>query len=434
MLVFITFNLGNWRLKNMLYWDCANYYLYLPAAIIYHDLGDLAFYPAVVEKYSINNGAHDFNLYPQPTGHKVNKYAIGTSVFELPFFLIAHGYCLIANDKDYPPDGYSTPYLVMVLVSILFWVVAGLYVLRKFLLVYFSETTTALTLLLVMFATNLYFYTVFNIGMSHPFSFSLFCFLLFHTERMYATGRTRHILYTGIILGMVLITRPTNILVAIIPLLWPYGQSRTFRERLQFFTQRKWALIAGAALFFLVCLIQFGYFKYTAGKWIHFSYQDEYFNFPRSEVIKGLFSYRKGWYVYTPIAFIATLGLLPLFRQHRALSLLVLAFIAIDVYVVFSWCIWSYGGSFGARSMIEAMAIMAIPLAACIQWLFTHKLPIRIIAIAAFVFCIALNAFQSYQLVNNYTVWDNTTKAFYWRSFGTLNISEEDRQRALNEH
>ncbi|GAA4466165.1 hypothetical protein GCM10023093_19770 [Nemorincola caseinilytica] len=433
MLLYITFNLSNWRQRNMLYWDCGNYYMYLPAVFIYHDLADLKFYPKIVETYYLNNGQKDFNLYPQPTGHTVNKYAVGTSFFELPFFLLAHGYCLLANDKEMPPDGYSTPYMVMVVFSILFWVMAGLYVLRKFLLRYFSDTATALTLLLLMFATNLYFYTVFNIGMSHPFSFTLFCFLLYHTERLYATGHTRYIIYTAAILGMVLITRPTNIVVALIPIFWPYGQTRTIPQRLQFLAQKKWALLTGAILFLLIAMIQFGYFRYTAGKWFHFSYEKEHFEFLQPHIIKGLFSYQKGWYVYTPIAFIATLGLLPLARQHRQLSLLVLSFLAFTVYIVFSWCVWSYGGSFGSRAMIESLAIMAIPLAAFIQWIFTRPVPLRIITLVIFACCITLNAFQSYQLVNNYTVWDHTNKAFYWYSFGRLDVTEEDKQRLLDE-
>lgn len=433
MLLYITFNLSNWRQRNMLYWDCGNYYMYLPAVFIYHDLADLKFYPKMVEKYYLNNGQKDFNLYPQPTGHTVNKYAVGTSIFEAPFFFVAHWYCLIANDTELPPDGYSTPYNVMMVFSILAWAMAGLYVLRKFLLHYFSETTTALTLLLLVFATNLYFYLVFSIGMSHPYSFTLFCFLLYHTDRLYTTERPRHIVWIAAILGMVIITRPTNIVVALLPLLWPYGKTSNLKARIQFFTRQKWTLVAGAILFTLISLLQFGYFKYTAGKWFHFSYEKEYFDFLHPHIIDGLFSYQKGWYVYTPLAFIATLGLFRLLRTHKALSLLIMAFLAINIYVVFSWCIWSYGGSFGARAMIDCLPIMSIPLAALIQWLVSQKLVVRTVAILVFVCCIVLNTFQSYQLINNYLVWDHTNKAYYWHSFGRLDVTEEDKQRLLDE-
>lgn len=426
VLLYITFNMSLWRNKNLLFWDCANYYLFLPATFVYNDLADLKFYPKTVEKYYINNGANDYGLFPQPNGHTVNKYAVGTSVFILPFFLLAHGYCLITD--SYPADGYSTPYLVMVIFAILTWVMAGLYVLRKFLVKYFSETATLLTLLLILFATNLYFYTVFNIGMSHPFSFALFCFLLYATDNLYATGKTRYLLWIAAILGVAVITRPTNVIAALVPLLWPYAQAKGLPQRATFFIRKKWGLVASVVLFVSILMLQLTYWKCTAGKWVHFSYEEEHFEFLKPHIIDGLFSYRKGWFLYTPIAFIATLGLVPLLKRYRQLGILIITFLIINIYIVFSWYAWAYGGSFGARSMIDCLPLMAIPLACLIEWIFSRGKALRITAITIFVFCITLNTFQSFQLMNNLTMWDETNKAFYWRTFGKLEVTDEDRK------
>lgn len=428
VLLYITFNLSKWRENNMLRWDCASYYLYLPATFIYHDLGELKFYPDIVKKYQMNNGNYDYNIYPQKaTGLLLNKYAVGTAVFELPFFLLAHAWCHIT--ATYPPDGYSTPYRVMIVFTILAWVMVGLYVLSRFLLQYYSQWVTALTVILVLFATNLYFYTVFNIGMSHPYSFTLFCFVLYHTERLYTTGNRRYIVYLAITLGMTLITRPTNILVAIIPLLWPCSHS--VPDKILFWRKRIATVSVGKVLFAAIGLLQFGYLKYVTGHWFHFSYEHEYFDLLHPEIYKGLFSYQKGWFVYTPLAFIACMGILPLYHRHNTLTWPVLLFTVLNIYIVFSWCVWYYGGGFSARALIEGTAILALPLAALVQRMLSAKVPVRIAGLVVLAACITLNTFQSYQLVNNVLLWELNSEALYWEAFGKLELSDEEKQRLL---
>lgn len=428
VLLYVTFNLCNWREKNMIQWDCTGYYLYLPATIIYQDLGNLRFYEEVVYSHYLNNANTTYGLYPQQaTGRVVNKYALGTSLFELPFFLLAHFYCNVF--PDFPADGYSQPYYVMIVFAILFWVLSGLFVLRKLLLRYFSDATTAITLLLLMFATNLYFYTVFSIGMSHPFSFSAFCFLLYFTDLAYRTGRSKYIVWIGVIMGLIFITRPTNIVVGIVPLLWPVNRSAGINNKLEFLREKTGAVLLACLACTAIMFILFGYLKYTSGNWFHFSYEGESFHYLKPEIFRGLFSYRKGWFVYTPIAFVAMLGFIPLLRQNLKLGLPALLYIVLNIYVVFSWYYWTYGGSFGCRALIESMAVMALPLAAFIQLVLNQRRKaLKIVTLTMFSFFIALNAFQSYQLINNVILWDETNREVYWRTFGKLKTTEEDRK------
>ena len=426
LFIYIVFNLTKWQNKNMLAWDESGYYIYLPAVFIYNDPGHLAFYPKIEQDYDLNSGAKWYGMHDEPTGYKLNQYTAGTAVCEMPFFLLAHWYTL--NDqKDFKKDGYSQPYLVSVVFSMIFWVFAGLCVLRKFLLKYFSESATAITLLLIAFGTNLYFYTVFRLGMSHPFSFALFCFLLYATEQWYSNERAVNIVLMGFILGLIIITRPTNAVVAIIPLWWKYKE--TIADKLLFYKKQLWPIVASMLVFLLVLMIQCSYWKYVTGKWIYFSYEGEGFDFSDPQIWKGLFSYQKGWFVYTPVAFVAVLGLIPLFRKYKRLSIVILTYLAINIYIVFSWRNWYYGGSFGCRPLIESMAIMAIPLAMLIEWIFSRKkILVNILTLTVLGLLITLNTFQSYQLYSNVTDWGRTNKAFYWRTFGRLEVTPEDRK------
>ncbi len=425
ILVYVMFNVSIWKDKNALAWDSSYYYLYLPATIIYDDLGKLGFYPEIIQKYNINGKNPTYEIYPQAaTGYQLNKYAVGVSIFELPFFLAAHLFCTASN--AYPADGYSKPYMLGAVLSNVFWVLAGLWVLRKFLLEFFNDSVTAITLLLIMFGTNLYFYTVFDVGMSHPFSFALFAFLLHFTERAYSTHKSKYIVWVGAVLGMIVITRPTNLLVVIVPLLWP-GYNNPIDNRLLFFREKIGAILLAVFLFTAIAFIQLGYLKYTSGDWFHFSYEKEGFNFLKPEIVNGLFSYRKGWFLYTPIALFAVVGLISLMKRNRGMGILISVYLAATLYVIFSWWDWTYGGSFGCRPMIESLAILSIPMAALVENIFAAKNQLKVVTFTVLAFFIALNLFQSYQLFINTTMWNNTNKAFYWRSFGKLKVTEEDR-------
>jgi len=426
MLFYIVFNLSNWKDRYMFRCDETGYYLYLPSFFIYHDIGYLKFYPKIVEKYYINDN-REYGLYKEPTGYRLDKYAIGTSILEMPFFLAAHLYCSL-YPKDYPPDGYSEPYMLTFVLATVFWVIAGLFVLRKFLLRYFTDAAVTVTILLLAFATNIYFYTVFDTGMSHTFSFALFCFLLAATDRWYDNERIINVLLMGFLLGLIVITRPTNIVVAIIPLCWKY-KNGSIAGKTAFYKKQLLPVLASFFIFCLVLFIQCRYWKFVTGHWIHFSYEDEGFNFLSSQVWNGLFSYRKGWFVYTPVAFLGVIGLIPLARKYKRLAGIILLYLIVNVYIVFSWYFWSYGGSFGCRALIESMAVVSVPLAMLIQWLLVRKKAlITIPMLLVFAFLIALNTFQSFQLIKNITVWDGTNRAFYWRSFGKLNVTSEDKK------
>ena len=424
---YIVFNLASWKSRHMLGMDEAGYYIYLPATFIYHDVGHLAFYPQMEAKYNLSNGVKWYAIYDEPGGFKLNKYPLGTAIFELPFFFAAHIVCLL-QPATYPPDGYSAPYLLGVALAPLFWVLAGLVMLCRFLRHYCSDIVTALTLLLLAFGTNLFFYTVFTSGMSHPVSFALVCFLLFYTRRWYAGERVSDVLFIGLIIGLIVITRPTNAVVALIPLCWQYKEGR-LSDKLAFFRRQFLPVVSAGIICLLVIMLQLSYWKLVTGSWLSFSYKEEGFNFLSPQVWNGLFSYRKGWFVYTPLALIGVIGLIPLARTYKKMAAIILLYFAVNIYIVFSWCNWPYGSSFGCRALIESLAVLALPLALLIQWIFAGRKKVFNAGMLTLFCCIvALNLFQSVQLLHNVVPWDGVNKAFYWRAFANPDIKEEDKK------
>jgi hypothetical protein len=124
---------------------------------------------------------------------------------------------------------------------------------------------------------------------------------------------------------------------------------------------------------FLCLSLYFG--KQTPAHGSYYSYGDEGFFFTNPQIINGLFSYRKGWLIYTPLMIFALLGILTLARRKfQQFFIPVLIFTVANIYVVYSWWCWWYGGSFGSRPMIDSYPLMAVALAGMV---YGYRVPDR---------------------------------------------------------
>jgi hypothetical protein len=422
--IYIIFNREEYK-QNVFCSDASGYYLYLPAVFIYHDLGNLGFYHEMNKKYSMTGTSDNYGIFDQATGRKTNKYAIGTALFELPFFLIAHAFC--CNSGNYPPDGYSQPYQIAGLFSYIFWVSFGLFILGNFLKKQYGDTISAITIICIAFGTNLYYYTVFEPGMSHPFGFVAVSGLIYFTDALYRQPKSRYFYMSGFFLGLITITRPVNIVAVIIPVLWQVYNKQSFGERLSFFRLRIKDIAISIVCFLLVSFIQMWYWKYTSGNWIHYSYEGESFNFLRPHIMDGLFSYQKGWLIYTPVALVAIIGLIYMLGKKNKTAPALFLYLCVMVYIVYSWREWWYGGGFSARAMMESLPVLSLPLAFLIQYIYTCRGIIKKVSFTFILsFFIILNLFQTYQYSTGILNCVYMTRAYYWRIFAKTKVTTED--------
>ncbi len=424
LLILIVFNRFNWRENTALQWDQSGYYIYLPAAFIYQDIDRYAFYPELNRRCQLAPGSDYYALYLQAeTGRRLNKYPIGVSLFHAPFFLAAHA--VTKAFTHYPPDGFSPPYRLFICLGTVFWSLGGLWLLRAMLRRYFSDGITAVCLLLLLFATNLYNYTAFDPGMSHTYSFFLFAAALFLADRWSRLGRGSDLALLGLASGLIVIVRPLNVLLLPLLLIWQPGSDRV-RNPFTLLRHRLPAFAAALLLFGCALLIQCAYWKYASGHWVHYSYEGEGFDFRHPRIIDGLLSYRKGWFVYTPLALFAILGLIPLGWKRPWIAGGIAAYLALVIYAAFSWHQWYYGGSFGCRVLIESLAVLSLPLACLIAWLSKSPRLVRLAGSLLLGLCLALNTWQTYQFNIAMIPTDGNTKEWYWRAFFKLEKTPED--------
>lgn len=413
----ISFDLSFWRQdKKIIYWDALHYYSYLPATFIYHDL-TLDFVKKDPEKYKTK-------FWPKPTSidKMVIKTSMGLSFLYAPFFFLGH---LFAKISSYSANGFTLPYKFALAMSVIFYLGFGLYYLRKLLKLYFSEWITALTCFAIVVGTNLLHYTTSEPTMSHAYSFSLIAAFMYFTIKWYEDPDFKNTLILGLLLGLICLIRPTNGIIIIFFLVWKIHSINDLTTRIVFLSKKYKMILLMILGFFIVWVPQIIYWKYVTGQYFYFSYGDEGFYFNDPQIIKGLFSYRKGWLLYTPLMVLALAGIPLLWRKQKELFTPVLIFTILNIYLILSWWAWWYGGGYGLRAFIDSYAIMAIPLAAFITWSSEKKILIKILTLAVVFILIGHNLFQTKQYYNEAIHWDSMSKEAYWESFGRLHATDK---------
>ena len=394
----------------------SGYYWYLPAYLIYQDPVHMEFKDSILQKYSPTWDL--YQAFPYGNGY-VMKYSLGMALQYLPFFAIGHAWAALS---DYPADGFSFPYQAAIHWGSLLVAFLGLWVLRLNLRRYFRDEIAAIVVLLIGIGTNYFNYASFDAALSHNYLFTLYCLLIYATIRWHEKPRLGLSLAIGGLVGLAALTRPTDLLAILIPLLWGWDG---WKSRLALFGKhwRHLALAGLAAV--LVGSLQLLYWKSVSGEWVVYSYQDQGFNFLHPFLEKVFFSYKKGWLVYTPLMTLALLGI-PLLWRKKGLFWPVLVFFVINAWIVSSWEVWWYGGSFGQRAMVQSYALLAFPMAAFAEWTWRRWWS-RILLLAFVVFGISLNLFQTWQAHGGGFEAENMNKGYYWHIFFNPHVTPEDQ-------
>ena len=407
-------------------WDVFGYYLYLPAAIIYDDLGYLGFKDELFKPGGVKPAGDFHHAVEQPDGRYVMKYPIGMAILYLPFFLLAHFYASIG---EFAADGFSWPYQYAMSMGAIFYALMGLIITRIVLLRYFSDLVTAMVLGVIVLATNYLNYTAIDGAMPHNALFTFYALILYLTIRWHEEHKIWMAAGLGVAIGWATIIRPTELMSIMIPVLWTIKDKESLIAKWQLIWKHKWqVLVLGICLGAVGC-IQLIYWKMYSGHFFYYSYEEFGFYWSKPYILEGLFSFRKGWLLYTPVMALSIIGFIPLFKNHRFQFFAVLAYVLLNIYVVFAWEVWWYGGSFGARALVQSYAVLALPLAACLTWLLKRKWTAAL-GIAFVILCADLNWMMTWQAHSQHGGWnaEGHSKLYYWKIFGSANPKKEDKK------
>lgn len=381
--------------------DAVHYHSWLTSAFIQKDLSLSFLEPS--KNYDLQY-AHNVT----EDGKAVFKMPPGVALLQMPFFLAGHA-IVLATDQQ--ADGYSNTYQLAIRLAGIFYFILGLIFLRRVLRKRFDEAAVNLTLAVVSVGSNLYYYAFMESGMSHVYTFSLFSIMiwLFDKEKI----RFQDALLIGTIAGMLFLVRNSNVfLMVYFPLLQYVGKA----VKSNFFLRPRLILIAAIPALVLA-LTQLVYIHWATNHWMLSAYFGERFFWTQPELFKFLFSFKKGWLVYSPLMVLILPGLYLMFRKREGETFPLIITLLLSVYVFSAWWCWWYGGSFGMRAMIDLYAFLVLPIAHAMQRIIRRKAQIRNFALGILLMGILLNIFQTYQYQHAIIHWDGMSAELYKSNF-----------------
>ncbi len=416
----------------MLTWDVFGYYLYLPAHFIYSDLSliNQEWLMSLVDTYQPSSTL--YQITKLESGNWVIKYTMGLSLLYAPFFFLAH---LIAEPLGYPTDGFSLPYQYSITIGGLIFAMIGLIYFTKILLHFFDKYITGIVIIIIFFGTNYFHLTIYDgTLLSHNFLFTFYAILTHYTIKWYDTQKMKHAIIIGLSIGLITLIRPTEGICVFIPLLWYNKNESYFKNKILLLKNYFPHLLLVIFCAIIILIPQFLYWKNITGNYLFYSYTNagEGLDFLSPHTFDFLFSFRKGWFVYTPIIILGFIGFYHLYKKNKPLFYTITTFIIIDIYISSSWTTWWYaGGSFSSRSLVPAYVLLAIPIGFLIKKIRLTSSSTKVIFSCFCLLLITLNLFQSWQFENNILSKERMTAAYYFAIFGKTKVNEEDKKLLL---
>jgi hypothetical protein len=427
--LFIFFFRLNYRESREITWDVFGYYLPLPATFIYNDplLNDRSWVDELNDEKHLSGTVYQISTTEK--GEPMYFFLFGMSLFYSIFFFIGH---FSAGIGGFPQDGFSDPYQISLVFGCMLYTFIGLYYLRKIMLYFSNERSTAIVLVMIVLGTNYaHHMTIKNLETVNVL-FMLAALVIWNTIQWHLDYKLKNLSVISIGLILMALVKPSEILFAFFPILFGIKNRHSFRSKWEIIKshRRQFYIAISAALF--IALPQAGYWFYKTGKPIYDTYKNAGvgLDFFSPHIWNTLFSFRKGWLIYTPIMIFALIGFRQLYRTNKGVFIPVFGTFICSFFIVASWTEWWYGAGFSIRPLITYYTLLSIPMVLFVDKLFEQKRIIQFAFIVLASFFLFLNQFQWWQLRHYILDPYRTTKEYYWAIFLKKDVNK-DKQKLL---
>lgn len=390
-------------------YDGFGYYMYLPYLLEHGSLAVKQDWAQDLQnKYC--GGKFVYQIINHRGRGEINIYHMGLAYLHLPAFTIAH---ITAKQLGYETNGMSKPYHLAYIFTCLLFMLLGLFYLRKMLLLFVKDGTAALAILSVFLASNATVIFEKQYQLPHLFLFALNTIFFYYLILFYRNEKVKYLYISAIILGITFTIRPTQALFGLIPAILfyhKYGLTKTFRKHILFYP----------IFAILIDLPQLIYWLYAVGSPFVFNLHVQDMALTQPNLIDFLFSYKKGWLLYSPLFLILIPSFWKLKQRNKRLYSALLLVSVIYIYVMSSWTCWWYATSYSSRVMVDIYPFFILIIALFFE---SIKSIYAKIGIGIFiVLCIIQNQIQIIQLNKHYLHNYRMTKAHYWYIFGKTEI------------
>jgi hypothetical protein len=353
-------------------------------------------------------------------------FLLGMAILYLPFFLLGNGFALIF---DFSLDGFSLPYQYAMVIGGLFYTLLGLFYLRKILLEYIPDKIAALVLIIVVLATNFSHHLSIKNLETVNVLFLFVCLIIWNTIQWHKTQQLKNLLAIGACITLMSMVKPSEVMIVLLPIFYGVYSIHTWQIKWKLIVQHKVQFLWMLIVCLLIALPQMSYWCITTGSLFYDSYINPGvgLDFFSPYIFESLFSYKKGWLIYTPVMVLALVGFYNLFKKRKESALAFTAYFVITTYIIFSWTEWWYGAGFSNRPLITTYPILAITMGLFLNQIFKHSIFIKAFVSIFIVLSLLFNQFQWWQLRNGILEPYRTTKEYYWASFFKTSVTDQDK-------
>lgn len=396
-------------------YDGFGYYMYNP---FFFDHGSLNLNSnwaiGIQNKYCDSTIVYQFHTVDN--GNELNIYHMGLAIVQMPSFLLGD---VTASIFNYERDGFSKPYHVFYLLNALFFILLGLFYLKKLLRLFFTDNITGLSILLIYLGSNALVTFGIQYDLTHLYLFAFNSIFLFHLFQYLQTDKKRSLILSALFLGLTVCIRPTQVLFGIIPLFILLQKHKT--NKVKAIKKLLWF-----PLFGLIWNIPQIYYWYSiSGDLLVPNMHTEEIVIIDPNIVDFLFSYKKGWILYSPLFILLPFGFYQLFQKYRNLFWACITFTLSYILVMSSWECWWYASSFGSRVMTDIYPLLALVIGSILAA--SNTLKYKVLLYIYISLCVILSLFQSYQSTKYIIHPERMTKEQYWQVFGKIEVSDAYR-------
>ena len=407
-------------------WDVLGYYTYLPATIIYDDfyLEDLSWLKKEVEERDLSGTL--YFISENKEGEPMYFFMMGMAIAFLPWFLIGHA---IALGFDYPPTGFSPPYVYALITGAVFYTLLGMFFLRKILKKLFSDHLAALIIIVIYFGTNTVHHLIAKDLETVNVLFLLSTIVIWNTIKWHENFKRINIFFISMAIGLMILVKPSEILVGLFPLFYGVKNFNSLKEKIVLIVKHRNVFVVAIGIGILILLPQMLYWHQLTGSLIYDSYNNPGvgLDWATPYITEVLFSFKKGWFIYTPVMILSIVGFIWMFKENKKLFWPSIIYFLLSFYLMSSWTEWWYGSSFSCRPIITLYPILAISLGYFFKSLANAKQLVKYTFMVFIGLCITLNQFQWWQF-RNYILHDfRMTKKYYQKVFLQTSANSSDK-------
>jgi hypothetical protein len=306
---------------------------------------------------------------PTSTGLRRSIFSIGPAVVWTPFFLLGEGIGRVRSLWDAGVDlsGYGPVHVNAVCLGSLLYGFLALLLIHSLLRRHFGRATALGAALLVWGATFLHWYMVEQPAYAHAASTCAAALALWLWDGDRGRRGVGGFLRLGLVLGLAMCIRWQNGLLLLLPGLELMAGLRAEPAALGARARSVAALATGVVAGVFPQLLAW---KALYDSWLLRDppHGADFLRLDHPFVLETLFSSRHGLLSWTPALWAGYLGFLPLLRRKPRLGWPLVPLLAAMTYVNLCSGDWWAGGSFSNRRFDSVLPLLALGVAASIDW------------------------------------------------------------------